>query len=348
MLSFVWSDPLPIYSGRGGSESFTIGQVRELIERGIPTRIITVGLGKKDGRQFFPDIPFHSIQSIKELTKLTDRIIFISRPHPVKTILKAFIILHSQPPADPSLRTLYRRAVKDKVIIVNSRFSRKLWSEYFNIPARDISVVHPFADPHFAKVKRPQSIRRAKRQISVLYAGRLTAEKGIYTLLEALHHDTLRSGYNVSITTAGNQTEDGKVIERFIRHHPWLKVVNATHSPEQTAKLFAKQHIVVVPSNPTYWTNIFGYWRETFGMISVEAQHAGCYVVGSNDGGIPETDCGGLVLFEPANSYSLALAITKITNASPLTTNQRRQAAKHFTRTESVNALLATIEKNIK
>jgi glycosyltransferase involved in cell wall biosynthesis len=93
-----------------------------------------------------------------------------------------------------------------------------------------------------------------------------------------------------------------------------------------------------------YWTEPFGYWRETFGMTSVEAQHTGSSVVASNDGGIPETDCGGLVLFEPSNSYSLALALQKIRGASPLTTKQRRGAIKHFTRAESVNALLAALK----
>lgn len=347
MLSFVWSDPLPIYSGRGGSESFTIGQVRELLERGISSRIITVGLGKKDGRQFFPDIPFYNVSSVKDLAKLDDTIIFISRPHPVKTKIKSFVILHSQPPAEPSVRRLYKRAVRNKVIIVNSRFSRKLWSEYFNIPARDICIVHPFADPSFSKVKRPKATKKARR-VPVLYAGRLTPEKGIYTLLEALHHNHFREEYSLTVTTAGNQTDDGKTIEKFLRHHPWVKVVEATHTPAETAKLFARYRIVVMPSDPNYWTGIFGYWRETFGMISVEAQHAGCYVVASNDGGLPETDCGGLVLFEPANSYSLALSMQKVTKASPLTVRQRREAAKHFTRTESVNALLAIIQKHAK
>ena len=78
MLSFVWSDPLPIYSGRGGSENFTIGHVRELLERGIDARIITVGLGEKDGRQFFPDIPFYSVSAVKELEKLDDTLFFIN------------------------------------------------------------------------------------------------------------------------------------------------------------------------------------------------------------------------------------------------------------------------------
>lgn len=43
---------------------------------------------------------------------------------------------------------------------------------------------------------------------------------------------------------------------------------------------------VVMPSNSHYW-------HETFGIVSVEAQHAGCRVIASDDGGLPVTDCGG-------------------------------------------------------
>ena len=343
MISFVWSDPLPIYSGRGGSESFTIGHVHELLERGIDARIITVGLGEKDGRQFFKDIPFYSIASVKELGKLNDTLVFISRPQAVKTKIKSFVMLLTQPPAEPSERARLKRAFSgDKTIIVNSRFSAKLWSEYLSVPLNSINIVYPFADPAFGAVKRPKK-RLNSKAINILYAARLTPEKGIFTLLQALHHPNFKDNYKVSVTTAGNQTEDGRVIESFLRHHPWINVIDATHTPEDTAKLFAKFQIVVMPSDPNFWTDLFGYWRETFGMISIEAQHAGCYVVASDDGGLKETDCGGLILFEPGNSYSLTLGIQKAASVGSFSNKQRKEAVKHFTRAESVNALLAII-----
>lgn len=340
MISFVWSDPLPIYSGRGGSESYTVGQVRELMERGIPTRIITVGLGKKDGRDFFPDITFKSVRRMTEIATLDDTIVFVSQPHPIRTKRPSFIVLHCQPLSDPKQKTIYRRALADKTVITNSKFAARTWAEYLNRDLRKIKVVYPFADPKFAAVRRPL---RLSNKVPIMYAGRLTPEKGIYIFLEALHQKILKKGFRFSVTTAGNQTPDGKAIEQFLRAHPWVRVVNAAHSPAETARLFARQKVIVMPSNPRYWADPFGYWRECFGMISVEAQHAGCYVVASNDGGLPETDCGGLLLFEPGNSYSLALAVKKAAQAAPLSPTQRRRAAKHFTRAESVDALLATL-----
>ncbi len=86
------------------------------------------------------------------------------------------------------------------------------------------------------------------------------------------------------------------------------------------------------------------FWQEAFGMLSVEAQHAGCRVVASDTGGLPETDCGNLYLFEPGNSHALAAAIEKAAQAGSVTASLRKKAAKHFTVEQTVDSLLATIQ----
>ena len=91
-------------------------------------------------------------------------------------------------------------------------------------------------------------------------------------------------------------------------------------------------------------TNIF--WRETFGMISVEAQHAGCRVVASKTGGLPETDCGGLILTAPDNPLALARGLVKAALKGPLASNERATAVKHFTVERSVDNLLKVIQKD--
>ena len=80
-------------------------------------------------------------------------------------------------------------------------------------------------------------------------------------------------------------------------------------------------------------------------MISVEAQHAGCRVVASNDGGLPETNCGGLILVEPDNPLALAEGIAKAIDLGPLTPNERQEATKRFTAEQSVDALLEIIKQ---
>ncbi len=341
MISFVWSDPLPFYSGRGGTESLTIGHVRELGHRGIGAQILIYGLNKKDDRRYFPDVAFRNLKSLNELQSSDDTVVFLNIPHPIATKKRSFTFFHYPAIEQHGRKSDYKHNLGDSVVIANSRFLRSFWADYLDVEETSINVVYPFADPAFSRVKRTRSPKNITR---VLYAGRLSTEKGIYTLLEALHHpiaayaSPAEQGFVFNITTAGNQTIHGKVLEKVLRSHPWINVTHAKHTPQEMAQLFAEHEIVIMPSNSKYW-------HEGFGMISVEAQHAGCRVVATNDGGLPETNCGELILFEPGNSLALYQAIQKAAKLGPLTKLGREEAVKHFTLKESVDLLLNVINK---
>ncbi|HSX35648.1 MAG TPA: glycosyltransferase family 4 protein [Patescibacteria group bacterium] len=341
MLSFVWSDPLPLYSGRGGTETFTIGHIRELLRRGIPAQVLSYGLGVHDGREFFPDIPFHSIDSLSDLSDRDETIIFVGIPRKVPTKRQSFVFFHYPALAQHGSRRDYIRNVGKSKIITNSRFIRSYWADYLNTKERDIHVVYPFADPAFAAVKRKKIPARVTK---VLFAARLSPEKGIYTLLEALHHPVadhqspIDKKFTFTVTNAGNQTIHGSVIEGLLKNHPWVDVVSAKHSPEEMAELFSQYSVVVAPSNATYW-------HESFCMVSVEAQHAGCRVVATNADGLPESNCGEMIFFPPGDSFALSRALQKAAKLGALTANERAEAVKHFTLRESVDAFLAIIGK---
>ena len=104
------------------------------------------------------------------------------------------------------------------------------------------------------------------------------------------------------------------------------------------AALMARHDIVVMPSNSQYW-------HETFGIVSVEAQHTGCRVVASDDGGLPETDCGGVVFVTPDNAEALAWGIRQAVDSGPLSTAARHDAAARFTVGQSVDTLLHVLAR---
>ena len=66
MISFVWAPGNVLPAGTGGSENYTVGQVRELNRRGIAAQVVTVGLGEADGRDQFTDVPFMSLAKLAE------------------------------------------------------------------------------------------------------------------------------------------------------------------------------------------------------------------------------------------------------------------------------------------
>lgn len=99
------------------------------------------------------------------------------------------------------------------------------------------------------------------------------------------------------------------------------------------AALMGGHDIVVMPSNSQYW-------HETFGIVSIEAQHSGCRVIASDDGGLPETDCGGVVLVTPDNAEALACGIREAVDSGPLSPAARHDARMRFTVGQSVDTLL--------
>ena len=183
----------------------------------------------------------------------------------------------------------------------------------------------------------PRSPGRATKpgKIRVLFAGRLSPEKGIYTLLETLHIDIIEHdpALTFTATTAGADKPQGKIIERLLGEHPGISVVATCKTPARMAALMAGHDIVVMPSNSQYW-------HETFGIVSIEAQHSGCRVVASDDGGLPETDCGGVVLVRPDNAEALAWGIREAMDSGPLSPAARQDAGTRFTVGQSVDTLL--------
>ncbi len=106
------------------------------------------------------------------------------------------------------------------------------------------------------------------------------------------------------------------------------------------AALMAAHDVVVMPSNSQYW-------HETFGIVSIEAQHAGCRVVASDDGGLPETDCGAISLVGPDDAVALARGIGGAVDRGAVPTAQRRAAARRFTVERSVDALLEVLADDV-
>ena len=333
MINFIWSPGTRLPAGTGGTENYTIGQVRELISRGIATRIITVGLGTKDGRDEFIDIPFLALESEQDVAKLDGIAIFINdETGTVQVKGKAYAIMHIPPPLRETARPAMLRALQGRTLITTSRYAADLWAGYIPRPRADIHVAYPFAEPCFAVQKREHNDTSAVR---VLFAGRLSAQKGIYTLLEALHRDALDTNVNLTltVTTAGADKPEGKLIKLLLDAHPNVTVISAQKTPATMAQLMVAQDIVVMPSNSQYW-------HETFGIVSIEAQHSGCWVVASNDGGLPETDCGGVILVEPDDAEALAQGIVLAIAKGPLPDAVRRTAGNLYTVVQSVDNLL--------
>jgi D-inositol-3-phosphate glycosyltransferase len=337
VISFVWSPGDVLPAGTGGSENYTTGQVRELNRRGVPAQVVTVGLGEADGREQFTDIPFLSLAQLSDVSELDDTVVFVNDIAAVATKNQSFRVLHIPPPLRDRHRAAALESVQDRILVATSRYSARLWSTYLDVEPNSVHVVYPFAEPAFAVQPRHDPSPGLTR---ILYAGRLSPEKGIYTFLSMLHVDVIADDEDLSftVTNAGWDKPQGRLIGQLVAAHPGITLIDARKTPESMSALMAEHDIVLMPSNGQYW-------HETFGIVSIEAQHAGCRVVASNDGGLPETDCGALTLVEPDNAEALAWGVREAIAAGPLPGSERASAASKFTAVQSVDALLDILSR---
>lgn len=329
MISFVWPPGEPMLAGTGGSETYTAGHVRELMRRGIAAQIVTVGHGLQDGRHDFPDLPFLALRHENEISLIPGQVVFVNRAYPVVTRNKATIILHCVIP-NLSERQQSQAAIVGKTVIATSIYSAQQWALYLDVPNSRINVVLPFADPIFSNVKRSKPTRKTR----ILYAGRLHPEKGIYTILEMMHeYEMQQNKYTMGIVVAGQHVETGKVINRMITDYPYAKLIPAQKSVPAMAQLLAQTDILLMPS----------VFAEPFGMLSVEAQHAGCRVIASRLGGLPETNCGLLTLVEPRSPRALIKGIKQAVALGAASKKDRFKAVGDFTLDASVTSLLEVL-----
>lgn len=336
MISFVWSAKYPFLAGAGGSENYTAGQIRELQRRGIECRVLTLGHGENDGRNDFPHITFKALKSKEELVGLDDTIVFVTYPLNVRTKKPSYAILHCPPPTFAHGDAMYsRRAFRGKRLIATSRYAAGMWRRYLGLSAGKISVVYPFAEKDFSLVQPAKT--RNSEPTRILFAGRLTPDKGVYTLLAALHMEHLSAvDYTLTTTTAGEHTDEGKLLLPMLKAHPEVTVVPSAHTSREMAKLMAANDIVVMPSSDLFW-------KEMFGIVSVEAQHSGCRVVASRSGGLPETNCGGLMLTKPDDPKALAATIAQAAKLGRLSAFERAAASRKYSVESSVDSLLKTL-----
>jgi glycosyltransferase involved in cell wall biosynthesis len=322
----------PFLPWAGGSEVYTLGHIKELLRRGIPARLIVSGSTATDIIAQFPDIPFLALEKDTELSQLEDTLVFIFYPTKIPTKQPSFLLLHvsiSGPVHDYTKR-FANNAIGAMQPIVTSRFMAEHWKRTLHLP-EEIPVVYPAVEDIFSTVTRPPHSTAVMR---VLFAGRPTPEKGVYTLLGSLHARPLSTvAFTLSCLATINLEGGTDIVHALFNAHPRIQVIPARHDRKSMAELYATYDIVVVPSSNYLW-------KEAFGMVSVEAQRAGCRVVASNSGGLPETDCGGLILVEPDNPYALAEGIAKAIKLGPLTTKGRYAASKKFTAADSVDSLL--------
>lgn len=175
-------------------------------------------------------------------------------------------------------------------------------SEFYGKCAKDsglfpnINVVH-----NGISLCQPSTAKEKKK---ILFAGRLSKEKGLSILIEAM--SILRKKHpEISLCIAGAGDEN-KNIQKQIAEAQLEDIIYMTgfHSREQIINLYAEASVVAIPSIGT----------ENLPTVCIEAMAAGRPVVASVSGGIPEmveNEKTG-ILVPSGNPQALAQAIDRL------------------------------------
>jgi glycosyltransferase involved in cell wall biosynthesis len=136
---------------------------------------------------------------------------------------------------------------------------------------------------------------KSSNVFKVGYVGRITESKGIFRFLE--HFDELDKRVEVTVIGSCGSLDDEKRILEFnkntrIHYIPYIE-------QEKLLIEMSKIHCLVVPSLST------PSWVEQFGKVIVEGLQAGCVVVGTNSGAIPEVIGNDKLIFNENNFYEL-------------------------------------------
>lgn len=319
-VSFVWPKNLPFTPWAGGSETYTLRQIDELQNQGIDARLILHEAAPESDLENI-SAPVELIRGKQELNKLGDVVIFALEEslgcEASELDKPSYVFLHTPDYGKNS-------NLRGHTPLVPSRFLAQYWERRLGLSAAP-SIVYPPIDEAFSRAVRAESTGR------VLFAGRPCVDKGVFTLLASIHCEPLNKRDNLltCIQTVNNNDPATTEINNLFTCHPRINTLPAQPTPQAMAKIMAAHDVVVMPS----------IWEEPFGMLSVEAQHAGCRVVASDIGGLAETDCGGVSLVEPGNPYALARGIAAALENGPLSPYEREVASLQFTAKTSVFAL---------
>ena len=218
-----------------------------------------------------------------EKINASDLIEIHNRPNYLKTLVNKFykknyvLYFHNDPLTMTGSKTILQRKfllIHCYKIIFNSNWSKKRFLEGMQnkfVNSEKLLVIFQSAK------KQSVNIKDKKKQIT--FVGKLNKAKG-YDLFGDAVIKILNKHKNWTANIIGDEQRDQISFKhKSIKNYGFL-------NHNQVIDIYKKTSIAVVCSR----------WDEPFGRTSLEASSAGCAVIISNKGGLPETITNGLIL----------------------------------------------------
>jgi glycogen synthase len=213
----------------------------------------------------------------------------------------------------------------DRVVAVSAQSKGEILA-HFNLPPERVAVIHNGIDLNVWKPSPASDTRRLYgiEGDYILFVGRVSRQKGMVHLLEAMKH--VDSGVRlVCCASAADTPEVEQEIAARVKATPRCLWINKFLREEQYVELYSHCTAFACPS--VY---------EPFGIINLEAMACARPVVASAVGGIPEVVVPGEtgLLVPPADPGALAEALNRVLRdramARQMGVAGRRRVEEHF------------------
>lgn len=186
--------------------------------------------------------------------------------------------------------------------------------------------------------RRNGTTDRTGGSLRLLYAGRLSPEKGVHTAIRAMAFLHQQSDQHVTLDIIGRGDERyARMLKNLVqKHHLNARVAfHGSMDRNEMPAVFSKHDVLIFPSE----------WEEPFARTVLEAMAAGVAVVGTTTGGTGEVlveDETGLT-FPPEDATHLAKQIERLLRdkmlARKLAVAARRRVDEEFTLKHMVDKL---------
>ena len=214
----------------------------------------------------------------------------------------------------PIAQRMLAREERAKVDLEHVLFPTAFMQKEFEskgIKPRNAKVVYGAIDTNPYKDLHHTS--KQSQDLSLLYVGRLTDEKGVHTAIEALGYLQMIAMDQLTLTIIGNGEPDYEARLRRLAKEKNVESL-VTFMPAQPKE---KLPALYQQADIFLFTSI---WPEPFGRVIVEAMASGVAVIGAATGGAAEimTDHENALLFAPDNPKDLADKLVKLIESPAL------------------------------
>lgn len=250
---------------------------------------------------------FHSSTGLALLKDLL-AIRHAKRKTGIKTVLHIHFaefskIMTGKKTIDSMILSLLKNYI-DKVVFLSKATLEEFCEHGFD--RTKACVIYNFSTIEYSPEEQKYAIERKNEKCKFLFVGSIDRRKGIFDILDCFAD--CKSPFELHICGGYKDKQTEKIVKRYVNRLKPSVIEHGYVNGEEKRKIFLESDVLVLAS-----------YSEGLPMVIMEAFHAGCAIIATSIGAIPEVvnERNGFVI-EPGNKEQLSSAIKMLLDDSSI------------------------------